>query len=297
MAIWNRITREQAQRNPYAQLVASLSDDERSQMKDWALMQKARQGGGVRGALDKISNIALQMGGVKAPEISSSGGINDILAKEYAKQYAKSMFGTDDPIKEVKLEMEKTKLENLKNKQEADIKKQEEKDVAADVAKEGIISNANDMLNTIGEIKKGMQYFGPLGNLPTQATPGGIVATVGQPLGLNKSGFANRQRWVTNIDRLLALKGFDMMKELKNASRTGATGLGQLSEKEGEWLRQASTALKKDISQEQATEILNEMERLYTKVLSGKSGSMTPTQAAGQGKADAYSRYLKAIGH
>ena len=267
--IINKNTRE-IQMAKQGQL-ATLSDDELNAM----ITQKQSGGGRLGAGLSTTADIFGQMGGIKTPKTSSD--INDILMKEYAKQYAKKTFGETDPIKEVKLEMEKTKLEGLKQKQEEKLLKQEEKNAVAETAKENIVSNANDMLSTINEVKSGLQYFGPLGNLPTQATPGGILSTIGQPLGVNKGGFAARRKWETNIDRLLALKGFDMMKELKNASKTGATGLGQLSEKEGEWLRQASTALKKDIGQEQAIEILSGMERLYKKVLTGKQGTI-PTQ-------------------
>lgn len=123
-----------------------------------------------------------------------------------------------------------------------------------------IKQSAQDRLNTIATIEKGINYFGPYGKTSS------LVTSIG---GLNKEEYNKRKTWENAVNRLLAQLGFDMMTELKNASRTGATGLGQLSEKEGEWLRQASTELTRDVSPERAKEILNEMKRLHKKVLQG----------------------------
>ena len=149
--------------------------------------------------------------------------------------------------------------EKTANERLAEIKL-DEKEQAKIAAGEAVRSKSREMLDIIKNVKEGADYFGPYGNLPTIATSlGGIV------------DYEGRKKWENYTKQLLAKKGFDMMTELKNASRTGATGLGQLSEKEGAWLREASTALSRDISKEDAVTILTEMERLYNKVLAGET--------------------------
>ena len=103
--------------------------------------------------------------------------------------------------------------------------------------------------------KEGSQNFGPLGNLPTIAAPSSLVGEYG-----------SRKEWETNINKLLSQKVLDIISEMKRVSKTGATGFGQLSEKEGAILQQASTALQKDLLPEQALYYLNEMEKIHKKV-------------------------------
>ncbi|MDZ4209882.1 MAG: hypothetical protein U1C56_01745, partial [Candidatus Curtissbacteria bacterium] len=64
-----------------------------------------------------------------------------------------------------------------------------------------------------------------------------------------------------------ASKMLEKMGELKRMSKTGSTGLGQLTEKEGQTLRDASTALSRDLPADKALEYLNDMERIYEKLL------------------------------
>jgi len=155
-------------------------------------------------------------------------------------------------------ELEKLQLEKARQEVEGKERKVEQDRIAREQSIEKIRTSAQDRLNTISEIKKGMDFFGPYGKLPSQVTSLG---------GLDEEAYNKRKSWENSINQLLAQLGFDMMVELKNASRTGATGLGSLTEKEGEWLRQASTQLTRDLPEDRAMEILSEMERLHKKVL------------------------------
>lgn len=113
-----------------------------------------------------------------------------------------------------------------------------------------IKDTAQDTLNTIREVKAGINYFGATGPIPT----------------LNPWGY-DRKRWEVNINRLLSSKIIDLMTTMKEASKTGATGFGQLSEKEGQILREASTSLNKGLSPKDAKKYLDEMENSLKKVV------------------------------
>ncbi len=125
---------------------------------------------------------------------------------------------------------------------EEKLKQQEEKS-------QFIKDSAQDALNTISEIEKGIGHFGLYGQLPSiPGTP--------------------RYTWETNINKLLSGKMIDLMTQMKEASKTGATGFGRLSEKEGQILREASTALKRGLPPEKAQEYLNSMKSALQKVIS-----------------------------
>ena len=112
-----------------------------------------------------------------------------------------------------------------------------------------IVEQAQGALNTINEVEKGIGHFGLFGQIPSiPGTP--------------------RYTWETNINKLLSGKMIDLMTQMKEASKTGATGFGQLSEKEGQILREASTALKRGLPPEKAQEYLNNMKSALQKVIS-----------------------------
>lgn len=127
------------------------------------------------------------------------------------------------------------------NKREQTLKQQQQ-------ATEYIRSTAQDTLDTIGEIEKGINHFGLTGGIPS--IPG-----------------TDRYVWQSNINKLLSGKMIDLMTKMKEASKTGATGFGQLSEKEGQILREASTALKRGMPPSEAQKILNKMKIPLQKVL------------------------------
>ena len=131
---------------------------------------------------------------------------------------------------------------------------QAEKKSALDVKSQFIMDEAQDALNTIAKAKEGIDkgYFGLYGVVP--AIPG-----------------TDKYTWQANIEKLLSGKMIDLMTQMKEASKTGATGFGQLSEKEGQILRNASTALKRGIKPEEAKTILDVMEKATQKIISGQS--------------------------
>ena len=122
-----------------------------------------------------------------------------------------------------------------------------------------VISQAQGALDTISEIEKGIGHFGLFGQLPS--IPG-----------------TSRYTWETNINKLLSGKMIDLMTQMKEASKTGATGFGQLSEKEGQILREASTALKRGLAPDKAQEYLNNMKSALQKVIEGRSGQQPQEQ-------------------
>jgi hypothetical protein len=128
-------------------------------------------------------------------------------------------------------------------------------------------NTAQDTLDTIAKIKQGKRYFGAAGVI--------------QPFPFEYS----KKEWSNNLNKLLSQRVLDVMMSLKMASKTGATGFGQLSEKELKVLQDASTALKKNISEESAMEYLTKMENVAKKIL-------TPSTKIGK----TYQDYLNDIG-
>jgi hypothetical protein len=131
---------------------------------------------------------------------------------------------------------------------------QTEKKIQLEQKSQFIKDSAQDALNTIGEVEKGIRNFGLFGNVPK---------IYGTP----------EYTWKTNVDKLLSGKMIDLMTQMKEASKTGATGFGQLTEKEGQILREASTALKKGLAPEKAQEYLNNMKAALQKVMTGNQSN------------------------
>lgn len=124
-----------------------------------------------------------------------------------------------------------------------------------------IKDSTQDTLDTIVEIKKGMGNFGLTGTWPS--IPG-----------------TSRANWEANINKLLSGKIIDIMTKMKEASKTGATGFGQLSNKELGVLQESSTALKKWLSPEDAGRYLKKMEDILQKVMTSSIPSFTTEQEA-----------------
>lgn len=167
--------------------------------------------------------------------------------------------------------------------------KLDEDERARQFQSESIRGKAEQNLSSIAEAKKGSKYFGMMGNLPSAVAPSTWI-----PGGGN---YEERKMWENNINQLLSQKVVDLITEMKQASKTGATGFGSLTEKEGAVLREASTALSKDLPPEQALYYLNEMEKINKKILSGNASGNVMTESSGNLTDDeAYQEYLRAIG-
>lgn len=116
-----------------------------------------------------------------------------------------------------------------------------------------VLDTANDTLKTIADVEEGINNFGPLGNV--WSIPG-----------------TKRRTWESNVDKLLSVKILDTIKLMKDASKTGATGFGSLNIEELNVLKNASTALKKDLPKEDAQRYINDMKRAVSKIIARQSG-------------------------
>ena len=145
------------------------------------------------------------------------------------------------------------KFHTNKNYQDPQLKKDQE---------ESLRTSAEENLKTIGEVKKGLKYFGPMGNVPSEVAPS-TIATFG-------GDYGPRKNWESNVNKLLSQKVLDVMTAMKKASKTGATGFGNLSNKELGILQNASTALNKGLTPDDAARYLNDIEIIHRKVLGGQ---------------------------
>lgn len=109
--------------------------------------------------------------------------------------------------------------------------------------------SAMEALESIKEAKAGINNFGITGWLPSM--PG-----------------SERVRWESHVNKLLSGKIIDIMTKMKEASKTGATGFGQLNRDELKVLRDSSTALKRTMAPKDAKAILDKMEQKLN-VISG----------------------------
>lgn len=160
-------------------------------------------------------------------------------------------------------------LNDLQQAQLADRKrKQAESEKLQADQQEALRVSAEDSLGTIGEVKKGLKYFGPMkGNLPSAVTTFPFSKEQG-----------DRKNWEANIEKLLSQKVLDVMTKLKETSKTGATGFGAMNEKELTLLQNAATALRRDLNPDDAARYLNDIETIHRKVLG--SGERVPEFAS-----------------
>lgn len=121
---------------------------------------------------------------------------------------------------------------------------------------------AADMLKTIEEIEGGIKYFGAGGAVPTWVSPTDY----------------KKQNWRANFDKLVSQRTIDTMTRMKQASKTGATGFGQLSNKELAVLENASTVLKRVMSEEDAKRYLEDMKIPLQKILGNDKSSGSQDQ-------------------
>ena len=135
------------------------------------------------------------------------------------------------------------------------MKYQDEKAVAEEKKKiktENVLNNAQDTLNTIKNVEDGIEFFGVRSLVP--AIPG-----------------TEKANWDANLNKLLSQKVLDIMTSLKEASATGSTGFGQLSEKELKVLQDSSTALKRTLNPKDAKKYLDDMKKPLMKILGADS--------------------------
>lgn len=145
--------------------------------------------------------------------------------------------------------LEQKKLDALEEKKQQAATAEENKS-------EMLRQDAEGQLAAIQEAKKGKKYFGPMGNLPSIAAPSSVVGEYGQ-----------RKEWENNVNKLLSGRVIDVMNKMKQASKTGATGFGQLNKSELALIQNASNVLSKDLPPDIAEKYLNDLEPIYRKVL------------------------------
>jgi len=120
------------------------------------------------------------------------------------------------------------------------------------------------MLQALQGAEKGLDFFGGYGDMPTTTpfgTPNPLVTTNYQ----GKRG--ERADWEANLSNLESQKMIDTIMKMKEASATGATGFGQLSEKEGQVLRQASMKLRRNLDSKDAQKYITQMKEIQKKAL------------------------------
>lgn len=157
--------------------------------------------------------------------------------------------------------------------------------------------SAQDMLDTISQIKAGKQYFGPGGDLPSQVAPSSFnpIKNPITPLGFDSEEYGKRANWQSNMNKIVASKVFETIQKMQAASKTGATGLGPISEPEFKALQSASTALNKTLNPQDAMRILDEMEAIQRKFLKLPTEQAQST-STGMPDDQAYQEYLKMVG-
>ncbi len=149
-------------------------------------------------------------------------------------------------LRKIKRDVSAEKLD-IENAEKEDLKKQKT---------QLVLDSAKDTLATITDVEKGIDNFGMFGNVPS--IPG-----------------TSRKTWEANIDKLLSSKIINTITSMKDASKTGATGFGQLTEKELGVLQKASTALKKDLPKEDAQKYINDIKSAVKNIIEKKSEGMT----------------------
>ena len=186
---------------------------------------------------------------------------NTALGSEPPKiEYRKTYTHTADGkliVKDEATEESKAKLELWQKQQEEINKNAEGNQKEAEEAR----SSAQDVLDTISKVENGIKYFGAAGGIPPAPWE------------------YNKKLWKAELGKLTSGLVINKMLEMKKSSKTGATGFGQLSEKELMVLKQASTELNETLSPDQAQVILNKMREKLQKI-----AQQAPTEQPLSGK-------------
>lgn len=158
---------------------------------------------------------------------------------------------TEDRIAEIDLKIKQQQLESGKLK----IEEQEE---VRQKATDMVLNKAQQSLDTIDFLKNNSTFFGPFGRVKAEKTPFDTQKVL----------------WESNLDNFKSNLILNLMTELKQASKTGATGFGQLSEKELVILQTGATKLQRGLAPKDAVKILKEMEVPLRKVLGGQQNGV-----------------------
>ena len=186
-----------------------------------------------------------------SPQVPVKGGLPTFSGKKY--QY--------DPFSDKMNESDEYKIW-LKT-QEKIAEEKAVRQIEEEGQGEQIKDSAEDILGTIGEVEKGLDYFGFAGKAPS--------------IPLITGDYAKRKNWEKNIDKLKAGLVLETLQKLKRASKTGSTVFGALSEGELKMLQDASTALGRELGKEDAAKYLSAMRQSFQKIVgNGQQQLATP---------------------
>lgn len=234
---------------------------------------------------NKLGSAISRFGSILATGREPANTNDDALERLYAQEAIKRQFQNPEEER-LKLENIRSQIENRAAENQAmatplppglirvgrqvvgdpnfikpeEQRKMEEADALKQAQVEELKSSAQQSINAIEEAKKGKDFFGPFGDIPSKYAPSSF---------LGMGNYNERSNWESNVNNLLSKKVVDLIGQMKSLSKTGATGFGQLSEKEGQILREASTVLNKNLPPDRAVYYLNEMEKIYQKILGG----------------------------
>lgn len=127
-------------------------------------------------------------------------------------------------------------------------------------------SEGLSQLQAIRSTRKGLNFFGPYGG-ELKSTIGGFPNPLVGTSYPGGSKISDRTNWEANLGNLESTKMIETMMKMKEASKTGATGFGQLTEKEGQVLREASMKLRRNLSPQDAKPLIDQMEAIKMKEL------------------------------
>jgi len=143
------------------------------------------------------------------------------------------------------------------------------KEDKADIIKsQSAVDSASSSVDAINHLIKNKNYFGPIeGRMPA---------------GIN----TGKREWAKNYDFLEANKILSVINEMKNQSRTGATGFGNMNEGELRVLTNAAMKLDKQLDEATAEKYLIEMRDAFNKIIdrekNGYPGEVQGSQSATQ---------------
>lgn len=142
--------------------------------------------------------------------------------------------------------------------EQEDAKKQQE------VKSQGFISSADDLLNTISKVKEGKENFGWKSFIPGMPESEKLV-------------------WDKNMNKLLAKQVLNVIADMKNTSKTGATGFGSLNQPELKVITDGATELDRKMSYKDAEPILARMENAVNKIKERENGNREGVGTGNQG--------------
>lgn len=185
-------------------------------------------------------------------EIAAIGpGITDKQITDIYKKYG----GMDATLKI--LEMKQLKEMQANQKLMLDSQK-------ADAAKQFGIQNAKDVLSIIDQTR-------PLINA-------GNTGDIGGRREIYFTGAGDLQ---TKLDTIKANLSLDKLQQMKEASKTGASGLGSLAVKELETLQAVVASLDRKQSAESLQDSLNKVEKHYRRYIAYMSGAKSEKEVGG----------------